>query len=312
MNIGKRGLWYRVFVVICAVVLSGSALITANERYLHCAVIPSWMEIYAAFGFVKPAVPNDELHVTVLDVGEADCLLLQSGGKHVLIDAGEEYTAEYVVDSLHAAGVTRLDCIVATHFDEDHIGGMADVVRQFECDRLWVPTFGVDSEQHEGFFTVLREKRVNVIPVDLGEEFLFGNASMTVINEQSERFEETDKNANSIVCRVTFGSHAFLFMADAPAEVEQDLLNGETPIKADVIKVSHHGSGDASDAAFIAAVDPTYAVISCNSAVSKFHPHKDTLQTLTSCGAQIYRTDVHGKILIRSDGTELSVTGEYK
>ena len=308
----KRIFVYRVLPIRVVVILTVSAGITLNERYWHITFVPAWKEIYTACGFIKSKVPDDELHITVLDVGNADCILLQTDDTHVLIDAGSVATTDRVMDFLYASGVERFDCIIATHFDEDHVGGMATVLQAFGCDRFWMPSTNVDGAVYDSLMDVLRDRSTTVLLADFGQTFSFGNAQITMLSEQKTGEQNRNDNDESLVCRITFGKHAFLFMADVSAAVEQDLMQRDIPLSADVIKVSHHGSKDATDPDFIKRVNPTYAVISCKEDTLRQHPHREMLATLRLCGVTVYRTDVHGKIFICSDGTTLSVTGEYK
>lgn len=308
----NRIIIYRVLPILVVLILMASAVISLNERYWHTAFVPSWKEIYTACGFIKPMVADDDLHVTVLDVGNADCILLQSGDSHVLIDAGGVDTTKQVVDFLYASGVERFDCIIATHFDEDHAGGMADVLQKFGCDRFWMPSTNVEGAVYDSLMPFLREHATTVLLADLGQTFSFGLAQITILSQQKVGNQYRNDNDESVVCRVTFGKHAFLFMADVSSAVEQELMQRDIPLSADVIKVSHHGSKDATSPNFIKHVKPTYAVISCREEVLQQHPHRNTLATLRMNGVTVYRTDIHGKIFICSDGETLSVTGEYK
>ena len=303
----KRIVWYRVAAIVIAVILLCSALISANGQYGWFSGIPTWHTIYAACGFVKRTVPTDELHLTVLDVGDADCLLLQSGGEHLLIDAGNPYDGEYIVDALRAAGVERLDHIIATHTDADHIGGMAAVIKAIGCERVWMPfAEAPDTWVYDDWRATLKQYNVMPICATFGMTTTVGNARLTIISGVAGD-NHRDGNDGSLVCRVTFGKHAFLFMADVSVDVEKELLNSGIELTADVIKIAHHGSGDASDPAFITAVDPTYAIITCDKDTSDGNPHINTLKTLETVGVQVYRTDLHGEITICSDGQTLSV-----
>ncbi len=302
---------YRIAVVVVSVLLFLSAVITAADG--RVVFLPSWDELFALSGFRETAVSTDELRVTVLDVGNADCILVQSGEYAALIDAGESSSGQDIVTALCNRGVERLDHVIATHADADHIGAMDDVIRKWEIGTFVTPFLTPDYKPNTRTYAdmeaALADKGLQAANADYGTACMIGDAKLTILSGRHE-LEYIDDNDRSVVCSITFGEHTILLMGDAGAGVEKALLSDGLVPQADVIKVGHHGSNTSSDPRFIAAVDPDYAIITCGFANTHGQPHEETLQTLQEVGATVYRSDLHGTIVITSDGTTLSVTSE--
>lgn len=310
MAIFKR-LYRLVAVIAAAAVLLLSAVITVADGAIGW--IPSWYEIFAWAGFCEPPVSEDELRVTVLDVGNADCILIQSGKQAALIDAGEGQDRRKVIKALHLRGITRLEYVLATHADVDHIGAMPDVVREMEIGTFLMPYMSYDAKPDSRTFAeleaALSEKELPITAAKYGMVCPIGKATLTVISGRSEP-HYASSNERSLVCRLTFGEHAILLMGDAGESTEKRLLATGVNVQADVIKVGHHGSSSSSSTVFMEAVKPAYAVITCGFDNGRGHPHEKTLQTLQAVGATVYRSDLNGTIVIASDGHTLSVSSE--
>lgn len=307
----KLKLRHRIAAIIMAVLLVVSAVITAADG--RVAFLLSWDELFVLSGFREAAVPANELRVTVLDVGNADCILVQSGEHAALIDAGESSSGQVIVTSLRIRGVERLDYVIATHADADHIGAMDEVIRELEIGSFLTPFLTPDhkpdTRTYEHMEAALADKGLQATDAAFGTACMIGDAKLTIISGRHELEYEVD-NDRSVVCSITFGEHTILLMSDVSMSVEKKLLSEGLVPQADVIKVGHHGSNTSSDPLFMAAVDPDYAIITCGFANTHGHPHEKTLQTLQEVGATVYRSDLHGDIVITSDGTTLSVTSE--
>ncbi|MBP3435688.1 MAG: MBL fold metallo-hydrolase [Clostridia bacterium] len=298
----------RVLVVILVLLLIGSALITANDA-AGLNLLPTWRELFAIVGLADEPLSPDALRVTFFDVGNADCTLIQSGGKAVLIDAGEHKTANDVVEQLRLSGVESLDYVIATHADADHIGGMEALIRELEIGTFLMPSVSETEEAHtqvyNSMITALERKGIPVADACYGFDCSLGDARLEIL---SGRHAHGDENERSVICRLRFGAHTFLLMGDAGIETENTLILDGADIRADVLKVGHHGSNTSTGSRFIRVVEPQYAVITCGVDNSMGHPHKDTLKTLKEHGVTVYRSDHHGNIVFTSDGTNLSVT----
>ncbi len=300
----------RVLAIVIAVVMAVSSVITlANGRI---SWLPTWDELFAVSGFREAAVPKDELRVTVFALGDADCILLQSGDCAALVDAGNSDDAQTIISALQTRGVKRLDLVAATHFDSDHIGGMDDVIRTFEIGTFLTSHIDVQYRPKHPAYTdlkaALESKSIPVTEARLYENYRIGSAVITVLSETKSGAAAAD-NENSLVCRVSLGERSILLMGDADRHAEKQLLMRHSDLSADVLKVGHHGSVDASSLSFLEAVSPSYAVITCGR-LSTSHPHAETIASLQRVGCEVLRTDLHGEIVVVTDGDSLTVTGK--
>ena len=248
--------------------------------------------------------------VYFLDVGQGDSELIQlPDGKTVLIDAGTRATAEELSAQLGAMGVEKIDYLIATHPHEDHIGGMAQIVTDFEIGKIYAPKVA-DSQTpttkvYENFLTAVSEKGLKITAAKGGDVIFDENgAKLEVFAPNSDRY--SDLNSYSIVAKFTYGETSFLFTGDAEADSEQEMVDMGYALKSDVLKCGHHGSETSTSAAFLSAVAPEAAVISCGAGNDYGHPHEKTLTALEDAGVTIYRTDEQGTILAESDGQEVT------
>ena len=249
----------------------------------------------------------------VIDVGQGDCILIQAPEKNVLIDSGEEGCGPGIMGYLDALGVNRLDIIVATHPHSDHIGDMDYVIRRIgtvgtvyttEIPENVLPTTRCYENLLEAIAIRRRELKTAVIGsvISLGED-----CTLTFIGPV-EPFE--DYNDDSLVCRVVFGENAFLFGGDSGAAAEALLLESGTDISCECIHLAHHGSSHSSTEAYLDAVGPSIATISCGRDNDYGHPHRATLERLKARGIAYYRTDLQGNIVVTSDGKSITVETE--
>lgn len=287
-------------------------LITVNDS-LQLPFLPTWDSLYTAGGLHSAPPAEGELRVRVLDVGNADCIILQSKGQAVLIDAGDTDDDSAVLTALRNAGVAKLDYVIATHADADHIGGMDTVIRNIPID-TFLMSFMPESHTpttrtYERMLQAMLDCDVTPIEATYGAVYTFGDATITILSGLSQY---TDPNDQSVVCRVTHGEMDFLFMGDAGKEVEREILKAVPTLDVEVLKVGHHGSKNSSDGGFVRSVSPNIAVITCGYNNSYKHPHSETLQTLKRNGVQVYRSDLNGELVITSDGKTVTVMPEME
>lgn len=285
-------------------------LITFNGSR-NLPFLPTWDSLYSDLG-LRTAPPADgQLKVTVLDVGNADCMLLQCDGQTALIDAGEPNDAEDILTSLRSAGVTKLEYVIATHPDADHIGSMAKVIDAFPIDTFlmsFMPKGHTPTTRiYEHMLQAMVDAGLTPTEAEHGATYALGGATITILSGLSD-YEET--NDQSVVCRVSHGEMDFLFMGDAGKDVEREILKAVPLLTCEVLKVGHHGSSSSSDGNFIRRVSPEIAVITCGYNNSYKHPHVETLKTLQRNDVQLYRSDIHGKIVLISDGKTITVETE--
>ena len=250
------------------------------------------------------SVSANELIAHYLDVGQGDAEILQCGNQTMLIDAGTNESTNTLIQDIKTLGITRFDIVIATHPHEDHIGGMDAVIKQFDIGTVYMPDVTTTTVTFSDFLKALQNKNITPIHPTPGPVFNLGKAQCTVLAPNSATY--TDLNNYSMVIKVVFGSNSFLFTGDAQTPSETEILATNYNLKADVLKVGHHGSDTATSPSFLAAVKPKYAVIEVGTGNDYGHPHTVTLQKLAAAGVTVYRTDLNGTITITSDGSNLS------
>lgn len=249
----------------------------------------------------QPEAPGLKVHF--IDVGQADAILVQSNGHNMLVDAGNNGDADLVVNYLKDQGVTKLDTIIATHPHEDHIGGMDVVIKNFDVGEALIPKVNYTTRTYRDVLLALR--KVKTTAAQGGQSFNLGQAQVAILGPNNNKYEEL--NDYSIVCKVTYGQTSFLLTGDAGVEPEQEMLQRGYDLKADVLKVAHHGSSTSTSKAFLKAVNPKMAVISVGQHNDYGHPHKETLQRLAAQGVKVYQTAQVGTIVMTSDGQKIEV-----
>ena len=255
-----------------------------------------------------PAITDPNyLSVHYIDVGQGDAILLACGGEYMLIDAGETDSKDTVIHYLSDLNIQRLDLVVATHGDSDHIGEMADVLNAVPADTVWYPDYDHGTKTETNFLTATANCGADLYQPELGETYDLGGATVTVLGPVKEYKTANDK---SIVLMVQFGDDRFLFTGDMENKdgAENDLIAhwGDDALKADVLKVGHHGSDTSTSYHFLRAVNPGYAVISVGEGNSYGHPTTEALNILGQAEVYVYRTDYMGTVVAVSDGENIS------
>jgi competence protein ComEC len=263
-----------------------------------------------------PFVTQGRLQVYSLDVGQGDSeLIITPEGKSVLIDAGLPQAGDEVVDALREKNVRSLDLAVATHPHSDHIGGMRRVIENFEIKNFLDSGRDYPSKEYERLLEAITEKGIKFIVAKRGMKFdLDSGVRLEVLNPQGDRQWITKvrqggslENANSVVLRLSYGNFSMLFTGDAETETEEVMMNSGAKLRAQVLKVGHHGSRYATSSEFLEAVAPEAAVISVGADNRYGHPTKQTLDRLQKAGVKIYRTDLNGEIAIVTDGNKFEI-----
>lgn len=245
------------------------------------------------------------LTVRFLDVGQGDSILLTCGDETMLIDGGPVEEGQFLVSRLSRLGITELDCVLNTHPDEDHCGGLAGVLAKYPAQTVYSSVSEHTTKVFENFCKYAQQQGRQVEVPATGTSWQLGNALVTVIGPV-ETYSDT--NNGSLVLRVEYGQTSFLFTGDMEQRAEEDLLEAGVNVRADVLKVGHHGSSTASSEAFLEAVGASVAVISAGEGNDYGHPHKEVLELLEARGTQLYRTDTQGEIIVVSDGSTLQIT----
>lgn len=245
---------------------------------------------------------TDKLEISYLDVGQADSILINDHGTYMLIDAGNNEDGSKLVSYFKSLGISEFKYVVGTHAHEDHIGGMDDIINNFKIDNFYMPNAITTTATFEDVLDALDKNNVKLVTPAIDSTFTLNTALLTVLYTGTDT---SNLNNTSIVLKMTYGSNNFLFMGDAPISVEKTILNKD--IKADVLKVGHHGSQYSSSDAFLKKVNPTYAIISVGKNNDYGHPNEKTLSKLNNLNVKIYRTDENGTIKVISDGNSINI-----
>lgn len=246
----------------------------------------------------------DALQVHFIDVGQGDAILIVTpDGKTALIDGGEAGSG--VLEYLRSQGIERLDLMVATHPHSDHIGGLVDVLHEIPVAEVVTNGQMHTSSTYENFLDAIATAQAVYTEVQRGDQIQLGALTCDVLHPTSG--EGDDFNNASVVLRLVYKQVAFLFVGDAEAKAEADILDSGQPLHATVLKVGHHGSRSSSTPDFLARVQPEVAIYGAGTGNSYRHPHAETLAALEQIGAQVYGTDVNGTIVVTSDGSTYTV-----
>lgn len=261
----------------------------------------------ALFREILPQSTGEEgiLEVHCIDAGQGDSTLIIGETQTMLIDASERTYADDVCAYLNEMGIKKIDYLVATHPHSDHIGGMADVMSQFSVGCLVLTDETSDGNAYQNMLYSAEELQIPTLIPEAGDSIPFTDASCQVLGPLS--LDTDNSNNNSMILRITFGETVFLLMGDAEREQERDLINSWGDLSADVLKVGHHGSDTSSNDFFLERVMPEYAVISCGLNNRFDHPSPEALRRLKAWCKEIYRTDLDGTVVVRSDGTTIRI-----
>ena len=245
---------------------------------------------------------DDKLEVHFLDVGQGDATLILQGEHSMLVDGGDNLHSWQVVGYLEYLGIDRLDYVIATHPDADHIGGLDVVLQKIPCDVVLMPECEKDTYSYKDLMQVLKEMNLTPVRPEVGEIYNLGTAEFTILSPMKS-YEMV--NDNSITFRLIHGENRFLFAGDAEREAESDMIRAGRTLSSDVYKVSHHGSRGTNSELFLLSIRPDYAVISCGEGNEYGHPHSRVLNLLRLLRAKVYRTDELGTIVAVSDGEHI-------
>jgi len=250
------------------------------------------------------------LRVAVLDTGKSDCIIVTApDGKTMMIDAADKGDYDKIEAYLDDTRTEKMDVLVATHPHADHIGGMREVIQNYDIGEIIMTRTTHTTKTYENLLETIKDKGLTITTAKAGADFMLGrHVHCAIVAPVTLDYDEL--NNKSVVIRMVYGKNAFLFTGDMEEDSERDVLDAGYDVSADVLKVAHHGSSSSSTEAFIAAVSPDYAIICCKQKDDDDPPDQETLDTLTAYGVDIYRTGLNGDVMFYSDGTGIRVTSE--
>lgn len=255
----------------------------------------------------KVSTSEKKLQVHFLDVGQGDGIFIELPNKEtMLIDTGEYMYSSGVQEYIKNRGYSKINYIVATHPHSDHIGGLSNIVNNFDFDKIYAPNAVSTTPTYVKLLEAISEKGKKMTRAQKGVTIINdGKLNATIIGPVSESYD--NMNNYSVVIKLKYGSNTFLLTADMEALAEKELTGN---IKSDVLKVGHHGSGTSTSEEFLTKVSPKYAVISCGKDNDYGHPHEKVMERLKNHSIKIYRTDLNGTITFTSDGKNIKITKE--
>ena len=257
------------------------------------------------FGF---GISKADMTIHFLDVGQGDATIILCDGEAMMIDGGPSAASSFVYSYLrNTVKLTLLDYMIATHPHEDHIGGLAAALNAVPVDLILSPITNGDTPPFQAMKKYADLQGTPIVVPYEGDQFRLGNAMVYVLHCWPEAWSVNDM---SIVVRIVYGNTSFMFTGDAEYMSEYMMIDSGMDLKADVLKLGHHGSSTSSTTEFLQAVSPEYAVISCGKDNDYGHPRPEPLETLNEMQIELFRTDLQGTIICHSDGQTITFETE--
>ena len=270
-------------------------------------VLSIFLIISIFFSIIK-IIPKD-LRIYFIDVDQGDsCLIITPHNKKILIDGGgnESYDVgkNTLIPYLLARRIKKLDYIIVSHFDTDHVGGLLSIMEELKVGKVVISRQGEDSENYQKFKSVVREKKIKVVVVNKGDRLkIEREIYFDILWPNSSKFvTENVLNNNSIVCKLQYKNFSMLFTGDIEKEAEKPILHEYKKnlhiLNSTILKVAHHGSKTSTTEEFLKAVSPKFAFIGVGKDNKFGHPNDEVIKRLENDGCKIYRTDKMGEISI--------------
>ena len=257
-------------------------------------------------------VTDKNLKIYFVDVGQGDCTLIQThekknilidggGSEFVSFDVGESILLPYLLNR----GINKIDYMMISHFDSDHIGGLFYIMENLKVDNIIISRQGKNSENFKKFIQIISEKQINLIIVKRGDYVKIDDTSyFEILFPEEKQISDNVLNNNSIVAKFVSSNVTMLFTGDIEEIAEKrlgELYRNTNKLQADIIKVAHHGSKTSSTLSFLELVNPQIALIGVGADNNFGHPNEGVLERIKKLGTQIYRTDQTGEVSIVID-----------
>jgi len=311
-------LYYSLIIVIAEIIDGWQQL----KKYKGKMVIISIFLLFIILSFYV-LFPENKLEVHFINVGEGDCILLKVPNHlNILIDGGGTPGSEFdvgkkiVIPYLRREGINKLDAMVLSHPHLDHMEGLLSVLKEFNIGLVIDSRINYEHPRYQEFLSIIHERKIPYYQVSAGDLLKINQFSeLYVFNPVVDRemnLKDNDLNNASIVLKLLYKNSSFLFTGDVEKEAERRMLLFEDLLKSDILKIAHHGSESSTDKTFLKKVNPLIAVI-LTGKNSFGHPSDIIIQRLEGQGIKVFRTDVNGTIIIKTDGNDYSVntSGRY-
>lgn len=264
-----------------------------------------------SFSLPSASASTKQMKVHFIDVGQGDSILIQTPkGENILVDGGPRKAGKGLVDYLKKSGVKKLDYVIATHPDADHIGGLVSVLNSISVKNFVNSGKVHTTDTYNQILTLVKNKKIKYIEPEI-EQILIGNwTSDFYLQVLFADPLATDTNDASIVLKTGYKDVEFLLMADASNDLEELLVDSYDSLKVQILKAGHHGSNTSSSKYFLDAVQPEVAILSYGKNNSYKHPHSEVLQNLKAANSKVYATAENGTIVITTDGKKYNVAAK--
>lgn len=252
--------------------------------------------------FADVDLNNEDFNVLFMYVGQADSTLIKYKNKTMLIDAGNNEDGKNIVKFLKDKGISKLDYIVGTHYDEDHIGGLDDIIENFDIGKFYLSNGGELGPNYYNLEKAAKKKNLAITIPKVGDKIDFADVDMEVM--AASKFDGKNDNNASIVIQAKYGSRKYLFMGDLEKQEEAKRKWNEV----DVLKAGHHGSNTSSTQEFLNQVKPKYVFVSAGKNNKYRLPNVKAMERIEKTGAKIFRTDVNeSSFWLTSNGNDIDI-----
>ena len=252
--------------------------------------------------FADVDLNNEDFNILFMYVGQADSILIKYKNKIMLIDAGNNEDGKNIVKFLKDKGISKLDYIVGTHYDEDHIGGLDDIIENFYIGKFYLSNGGELGPNYYNLEKAAKKKNLAITIPKVGDKIDFGDVDMEVMS--ASKFDGKNDNNASIVIQAKYGSRKYLFMGDLEKQEEAKRKWNEV----DVLKAGHHGSNTSSTQEFLNQVKPKYVFVSAGKNNKYRLPNVKAMERIEKMGAKIFRTDVNeSSFWLTSNGNDIDI-----
>ena len=239
------------------------------------------------------------LNVDIIDVGQGLSVLITTEDGALLYDGGPGDASSKVVSFIRQRGIASIDYVIASHYDEDHLNGVIGAIHAFDVKNVIGPDYTTDTNVYSSFRRAVEEEGPAFTYAEAGTAYQMGSALIQILMPLMPSYE--DENDYSVVIKVTKDGRSVLLTGDCTSLGEGDMILAQEDLKSDILVLGHHGSGGSTSQAFLDAVDPSIAVISCGVGNPYGHPDQFVMDRLSERGLSLYRTDLQGDIRLRSE-----------
>ena len=282
---------YNILFILLVIVFIGGYIYYSNNLYTK-EIKKEKVEI----------TEDNYLKVYFMDVGQADCILIDNNHEYALIDGGNTIDGKKLVKYFKDIGIKKFNYVIATHPHEDHIGGLNFIIYNFNIDHFIGTNIKTSFKSYDNMMNALEKKNIKYEVPNINDTFKVGESIFKVIYLDNNK---DDINSSSIVIEMNYKNNSFLFTGDTTTDAEKKYLESLNEI--DVLKISHHGSQYASSAQFLMKTKPKYAIISVGKDNEYGYPKQVVLDKLNELNTKVYRTDQLGTIILTSNGNDIEI-----